>query len=82
MGEIRGNGIFGEELIAGKMTEIEWLRPVYADDVLTGRVSLEEKTRRNKYNGEIALRIDIFNQYDDLVLSNITKTVVKCRKEE
>ncbi|MBR6800922.1 MAG: hypothetical protein IKM61_04150 [Eubacteriaceae bacterium] len=64
------------------MTEIEWLRPVYADDVLTGRVSLEEKTRRNKYNGEIALRIDIFNQYDDLVLSNITKTVVKCRKEE
>ena len=28
---------FGNELLAGKSTKIEWVRPVYADDVLTGR---------------------------------------------
>ena len=28
--------LFGEELIAGKSTHIEWLRPVFAGDVLKG----------------------------------------------
>ena len=26
---------FGEQLLAGKSTKIEWLKPVFADDVLT-----------------------------------------------
>lgn len=28
---------FGEELLAGKSTKIEWLKPVFADDVLSGK---------------------------------------------
>ena len=28
---------FGSELLAGKSTKIEWLKPVYADDILTHR---------------------------------------------
>ncbi len=28
--------IFGEELLAGKSTKIEWLKPVFAEDVLKG----------------------------------------------
>ena len=31
---------FGDELLAGKSTKIEWLKPVYADDVLTGRATV------------------------------------------
>ena len=27
---------FGEELLAGKSTKIEWHKPVFAEDVLTG----------------------------------------------
>ena len=30
--------IFGDELIAGKSTHIEWKKPVFADDVLWGDV--------------------------------------------
>ncbi|MBQ4165268.1 MAG: MaoC family dehydratase N-terminal domain-containing protein, partial [Oscillospiraceae bacterium] len=32
--------IFGEELIAGKSTKIEWMKPVFAEDVLTGRATV------------------------------------------
>ena len=28
---------FGDALLAGKSTKIEWLKPVYANDVLTGQ---------------------------------------------
>ena len=31
---------FGEELLAGKSTKIEWLKPVYADDVLAGKATI------------------------------------------
>ena len=31
---------FCEELLAGKSTKIEWLKPVYADDVLTGKATI------------------------------------------
>ena len=31
---------FGEELLAGKSTKIEGLKPVFADDVLTGKAKV------------------------------------------
>ena len=31
---------FGEELLAGKSTRIEWLAPVFAEDVLRGRATV------------------------------------------
>ena len=31
---------FGEELLAGKSTKIEWLKPVFANDVLTGKATI------------------------------------------
>ena len=31
---------FGEELLAGKSTKIEWLKPVFAEDVLTGKATI------------------------------------------
>lgn len=42
---------FGEELLAGKSTKIEWLKPVFADDVLSGRATVTRLVPRNPKNG-------------------------------
>ena len=42
---------FGKELIAGKSTKIEWLKPVYADDTLNGKATITNMTKRNSRNG-------------------------------
>jgi len=73
------NDLFGDELIAGKSTKIEWFLPVYADDVLTGKVRITNITRRNAYNGIAELTIDVYNQHGEKVLSDITESVVKYR---
>lgn len=69
----------GDELIAGKSTKIEWFRPVYAEDVLTGKGRVSALTKRNEKNGIVELAIDVYNQNGELVLGNITEMIVKCR---
>lgn len=71
--------VFGEELVAGKSTRIEWYKPVYADDVLKGKAVLTNVTRRNPYNGIAELTIEVFNQHGEHVLSNVTEAIVKYR---
>lgn len=39
---------FGKELIAGKSTKIEWFKPVFPDDVLTGKATITSLTKRNE----------------------------------
>ena len=39
---------FGEQLLAGKSTKIEWLKPVFADDILKGTATLTRLEKRNK----------------------------------
>ena len=70
---------FGEELLAGKSTKIEWLKPVYADDVLTGTATITEMVRRNPKNGLVTLSFDVYNQHGELVLKDVTEAIVKCR---
>lgn len=72
---------FGEELIAGKSTKIEWLKPVFAKDVLTGKATVTNLVRRNARNGLVEVTIEAYNQYGELVLTNVTEAVVKCRNE-
>ncbi len=72
---------FGEELIAGKSTKIEWLKPVFASDVLTGKATVTNLVRRNARNGLVEVTIEAYNQYGELVLTNVTEAVVKCRNE-
>lgn len=72
---------FGEELIAGKSTKIEWLKPVFAGDVLTGKATVTNLVRRNARNGLVEVTIEAYNQYGELVLTNVTEAVVKCRNE-
>lgn len=65
--------IFGEELLAGKSTKIEWHKPVFADDVLTGRAVVTNKTDRNSKNGIVELTVYAYNQNNELVLTDVTE---------
>lgn len=70
---------FGDELIAGKSTKIEWLKPVFADDVLFGKATVTKLVKRNAKNGLVELTIEARNQSGELVLTDVTEAVVKCR---
>ena len=70
---------FGSELLAGKSTKIEWLKPVFADDVLTGKAVITNLVKRNPKNGLVEISIDVFNQNGELVLKDVTEAIVKCR---
>ena len=72
----------GEELIAGKSTKIEWLKPVFAEDVLTGKATVTNLVKRNPKNGLVEITIEAFNQKGELVLKDVTEAVVKCRPLE
>lgn len=71
--------LFGEELLAGKSTKIEWLNPVFADDVLTGKAVVTKKEKRNTENGLVEITIEAFNQNGELVLTDVTEAIVKCK---
>lgn len=73
--------LFGEELLAGKSTKIEWLRPVFADDVLSGRAEVTKTVERNVRNGLVELTIVVRNQNDEVVLTNVTEAIVKRRPQ-
>ena len=70
---------FGEELLAGKSTKIEWLKPVFADDVLTGKATISNLVKRNAKNGLVEVTIEAYNQDGVLVLTDVTEAVVKCK---
>ena len=68
---------FGEELLAGKSTNIEWMKPVFADDVLSGRATITKLEKRNEKNGLAAVTFEVYNQNGELVLTDVTEAVVK-----
>lgn len=73
---------FGDELIAGKSTKIEWLKPVFADDVLSGRATITKLVKRNPKNGLVEITIEAYNQNGDMVLTDVTEAIVKCKDGE
>ena len=70
---------FGEALLAGKSTKIEWLKPVFADDVLTGKATITRLEKRNEKNGLAEITIEAYNQNGTLVLTDVTEAIVKCK---
>ena len=69
---------FGKELLAGKSTKIEWHKPVYAEDILTGKAVVTNLTRRSMKNGIVEITIEAYNQnrcQDDF---DRTKTKLIC----
>ena len=73
---------FGEELLAGKSTKIEWVKPVFAGDVLTGKARVSALTPRNEKNGVAEVTIEAYNQDGVLVLIGITEAIVKRKRKE
>ena len=73
---------FGEALLAGKSTKIEWVKPVFAGDVLTGKAYISNLVQRNERNGLAEISVQVYNQYGELVLTDVTEAVVKCRMDE
>lgn len=73
---------FGEELLAGKSTKIEWHKPVFAEDILTGKAEVTQAIKRNSRNGLVEITIKAYNQNGELVLTNVTEAIVKCRPVE
>ncbi len=71
--------IFGEELLAGKSTKIEWIKPVFAEDVLTGKAVVTNCIDRNCKNGLVEVTIYAYNQNGVLVLTDVTEAIVKKR---
>ena len=73
---------FAEELIAGKSTKIEWLKPVFADDVLRGRATVTGLVPRSARNGLVEITIEAYNQKGEQALTAVTEAIVKCRPTE
>lgn len=73
------NDFVGDELLAGKSTKIEWIKPVYARDVLSGKVTVTNLVKRNAKNGIVEISLDVYNQDGVLVLKNVTEAIVKCK---
>ena len=73
---------FGDELLAGKSTKIEWVKPVYAQDVLTGKATITNLVKRSSRNGLVEISVEAYNQKGELVLTDVTEAIVKCKPEE
>ena len=73
---------FGHELVAGRSTKIQWEKPVYAGDVLTGQATISRLEKHNAKNGLVEISIDAYNQNGELVLTDVTEAIVKCRPAE
>ena len=73
---------FGAEPLAGKSTKIEWRKPVFAEDVLTGRATITNLVRRNAKNGLAEITVEAYNQHGELVLTDVTEAIVKCKPME
>ena len=70
---------FGKELLAGKSTKIEWIKPVYAGDILAGKATITNLVKRSEKNGLVEVSVDVYNQNGELVLKNITEAIVKSK---
>ena len=69
--------IFGDELLAGKSTKIEWFRPVFENDNLYGQAVITSLTARNEKNGIVEITFYVRNQNGELVLTDVTEVIVK-----
>ncbi len=70
---------FGEELIAGMSTKIEWFKPVFSEDTLKAEAEITNLTKRNERNGIVEVTINIYNQNDEFVMKSITEALVRCK---
>ena len=77
----RESDFFGQQLLAGKSTKIEWHKPVFAQDELHGKAEITKLVRRNARNGLVEITIEAYNQDNVLVLTDVTEAIVRCKEE-
>ena len=70
---------FGDELVAGKSTKMEWHLPVYAGERLSGRFWVSKVEPLGRGKGLLEIQIEIHNQEGKRVLSGFTEAVMQCR---
>lgn len=70
---------FGEELIAGMSTKIEWFRPVFSEDTLTAEAEVTDLTKKNERSGIVEVTLKIYNQNGEYVMRDVTEALVKCK---
>ena len=63
---------FGDELLAGRSTKIEWHKPVFAEDVLRGKATVTKLKKRSERNGLAEVSMEVSNQDGVLVLTAVT----------
>ena len=69
--------LFGDQLVAGKSTKIEWHKPVYAGDTLSARAQVTALTAHSMRSGIVEVTITAINQRGVRVLTDVTEVVVK-----
>ncbi|MBE5955120.1 MAG: hypothetical protein E7253_01565 [Lachnospiraceae bacterium] len=72
---------FVGNFLAGKSTSMEWHKPVYAGDVLTGTCEVTKLTKRGRKNGIVEVTVSVHNQDGVLVLTDVTEVIVHCNPE-
>lgn len=54
-------------------------RGFFGQELLSGKASITKLLRRNAKNGLVEITIEAYNQNGDLVLTDVTEAIVKCR---
>lgn len=68
---------FGDQLVAGRSTKIEWNKPVFAGDILRGEAKITAISPRNPYNGIVQLTMAIYNGENEQVMNSVVEAVVE-----
>ena len=76
-----GQNRFGDELIAGKSTKMEWHKPVFAGDTLNARAEITALTAHSMHSGIVEVTVTAINQKGVRVLTDVTEIVVKRRAQ-
>ena len=72
---------FVKNFLAGKSTSMEWHKPVYAGDVLTGICEVTKLVKRGRSNGIVEVTVSVYNQDQALVLTDVTEVIVHCNPD-
>ena len=68
---------FGDQLVAGRSTKIEWHKPVFAGDILRGEAKITAISPRNPYNGIVQITMAIYNGENEQVMNSVVEAVVE-----
>lgn len=77
---VRSDIIF-DQFIAAQSFRIKWIAPVFASDVLTGKVTIGKVTKRNAYNGIVEVNLAIYDEEGKMVMDTLTEAILHCRRE-